>query len=111
MKIKNFGTTSLVISLISWTILIVFTLLSWAVIAHIHDGYNSENPRPENFLIDFLPIVASLAFPGSILATIFGIIALIKGDSVVKPIISIFLSIPLFLLLGIGFWIAGHGGV
>jgi hypothetical protein len=111
MKINNYGKTSLLVSLISWTIGIAFTLLSWWAFAITYEGHKVGDPRPESFLMVVLPMVAFLAFPGAILATVLGIVALFKRQSRAKAIISIVLSVPLFLFLGMGFLAAIFGGV
>ena len=52
-----------------------------------------------------------MAFPLAIVATVFGIVALIKAQSRLKAIIGMVTAIPLFLFLGMGYLVAVSGGV
>lgn len=111
MKINDYGKASILASLISWTIGIVFTLLSLWSIAVTYEGYNGGDPLPENILMAAMPAVSFLAFPCSILAIVFGVAALLKKQSRTWAVISLFLSIPPLLVFGIIFLLASYGPV
>ncbi len=111
MKISDYGKTSLIISLISWTIGVGCTILSWSVIAIIYENHKVGDPKPESIFLNILQSLAFLALPGAMLAIVIGFMALNKNHSRLRATISIFLSIPLFLVFIIGFWTVWHGGV
>lgn len=112
MKINNYGKVSIIMTAISYSIGIFFTALTWWTVALDYKKHKIGDPTPENFIVYIVSYIALLALPSSILAIVFSVIALIKGDSKIMAIISIFLSMPLLLFIGRGFWVAiMHGGV
>ena len=111
MKIKNYGNISLFIALGSWCIGIIFLLLSWWSVSLAYEGHQPGNTKPESLMLEIFPVLAFLALPGAIIAASLGIIALYKRQNQLKAIISILISIPLFLFLGLGYWAAANGGV
>lgn len=111
MKIKNYGKTCLLTSLGAWGVGIVFTLLSWWSVDLAYANHQPGDPKPESFLLKVFPVIAFLAFPLAITATVFGVIALFKSQSRKKAIVGILAAVPLFSFLGLGFWVAVNGGV
>jgi len=111
MHIKDFGKASLVTSAGSWGIGIIFTLLSWWAADHAYSNYQSGDPKPESLMMDVFPLIAAIAFPGAIVATVLGIIALYKHQNTFIAFMGIITSVPLFGLFGAAFWIASYHGL
>ena len=111
MKIRDFGKVSMQTSFGAWSVGIIFTFLSWWSVGVAYSDHQPGDPKPESLLLEIFPIIAFLAFPISIIATIFGLIALFRAHSRTKAIVGIITSVPLFSFLGLGFWVAVNGGV
>ena len=90
---------------------VIFILLSWWSVGVAYSDHHPGDPKPESLLLEIFPIIAFLAFPTAIVATIFGIIALFRAHSRTNAIVGILTSVPLFAFLGVGFWVAANGGV
>ena len=110
-QINDYAKASIVSSVSSWLIAITFTLLSWWAVDLAYSDYVTGAPKPDSLLLDVFPLIAFLAFPAAITATVFGFIGLVKKQNKTKAILGIIIAVPLFTFLGFGFWVAANGGV
>ena len=80
MKIQDFGKASIQTSFGTWSVGVVFTLLSWWSVSVAYSNHQPGEPKPDSLLLETLPLIAALALPAAIIATVFGVLALFKAQ-------------------------------
>ncbi|MDP6969378.1 MAG: hypothetical protein QGG88_09780 [Gammaproteobacteria bacterium] len=88
----------------------IFTLLFWWLVALSYGNHQPGEPKPDTLLIDICTVFAFLALPLSVIATLLGMIALIKGQQMRHAACGLIIAMPLSILLGMGLWMAVNGG-
>jgi uncharacterized membrane protein YkvI len=100
---RNYGKLSLITSLVSWFIMIIFTVAAWEALDRAYEGHKAGMPRPEGIWMDIIfPYIAFLSYPISALAVIFAIFSIYRQRNYITAIIGGLIGGALFLFLSFG---------
>jgi hypothetical protein len=103
----NRGKRSLRYSILSWSVFVAFTLVSWWAISVEFAGYKAGTPRPGTPLMSIFSGMAFLSFPLALVGFVQAVLGLIRRDGVVDAIAGGILSVSLVLC---GLWLVIHVG-